>query len=182
VIWGVRRQKFWGIAALFDAYHVPKPLSLQLLPFGRSGDVVEELTRRVELFLLLSVRRRQSVCAWRTVREAPVQPSSSRVRRVPACFRFGSGFFLGFCCSRFADGPSFSSGRSGPGANVLLVLADSPFFPVIPWWLCWLLRTVRGSWPDRPRGPCGLSAAPGRTVRVVSADSPPLLAGQSASA
>jgi hypothetical protein len=52
---------------LFDAYLVPKPLSLQLLPFGRSGDVLEELTRGVELFLLLSMRREQFACAWRTV-------------------------------------------------------------------------------------------------------------------
>jgi hypothetical protein len=68
VIYGVRRRKFWGIASLFDAYLVPKLLSLQLLPFGRSGDVLEELTRGVELSLPLSVRRGQSACAWRTVR------------------------------------------------------------------------------------------------------------------
>jgi hypothetical protein len=53
---------------LFDAYIVPKPLAFHLLPFGRSGDVLEELTRGVELFLPLSVRRGQSACAWRTVR------------------------------------------------------------------------------------------------------------------
>jgi hypothetical protein len=52
---------------LFDAYLLPKLLSHQLLPFERSGDVVEELTRVVELFLPLSVRRGQSTCAWRTV-------------------------------------------------------------------------------------------------------------------
>jgi hypothetical protein len=74
-----------------------------------------------------------------------------------------------------ADGPD-------PVRTVRLVLADSPFFRVRLWWFCWLLRTVRGSWPDCPRGPCGLSMVPGRTVRVVSADNPPLLAGQSASA
>jgi hypothetical protein len=64
---------------LFDAYIVPIPLSLQLLPFGRSGDVLEELTRGVELFLLLSVRRGQSACVWRTVREVRVKPSFLRV-------------------------------------------------------------------------------------------------------
>jgi hypothetical protein len=47
----------------------------------------------------------------------PVQPSSSRVRRVVARLHFLSGFVLGFCCSRFADSPSFSSGLSGPGAD-----------------------------------------------------------------
>jgi hypothetical protein len=121
--------------------------------------------------------------------DSPRVQCSSRVRRVLACLRFRSGFVLGFCCSRFADGPSFSSGRSGSGADgpdpvwtVRLVLADSPFFPVRLWWFYWLLRTVRSSWPDCPRHLAGLSAAPGRTVRAASADRPPLLAGQSASA
>jgi hypothetical protein len=68
VTYGVRKQNFWGIASLFDTYLVPKLLSLQLLPFGRSGDVLEELTHGVKLFFPLSVRRGQSVCAWRTVR------------------------------------------------------------------------------------------------------------------
>jgi hypothetical protein len=54
---------------LLDAYLVPKPLPLQLLPFGRSGDELEELTFGVELFLPLSVRRGQSACPLRTVRE-----------------------------------------------------------------------------------------------------------------
>jgi hypothetical protein len=45
---------------VFDAFHVPKLLSQQLLPFGRSGDGLEELTFGVELFLVLSVRRGQS--------------------------------------------------------------------------------------------------------------------------
>jgi hypothetical protein len=66
--------------------------------------------------------------------------------------------------------------------TVCPVLADSPFFPVRLWWFWWLLRTVRGSWPDCPQHLAGLSAAPGRTVRVTSADRPPLLAGQSANA
>jgi hypothetical protein len=57
-----------GIASLFDAYLVPKFLSHQLVSFGRSGDELEELTRGVELFLPLSVRRGLSACAWRTVR------------------------------------------------------------------------------------------------------------------
>jgi hypothetical protein len=45
---------------------------------------------------------------------------------------------------------------------------------------CHVLITVRGFWPDGPCGPCGLSAAPGQTVRMGFADSPPHLAGQSA--
>jgi hypothetical protein len=142
-------------------------MSLQLLPFGRSGDVLEELTRGVKLFLLLSVRRGQSTCAWRTVREVRVQPSSSHVRRVLARLCFRSGFVLGFRCSRFADGPSFSSGQSGPDADgppgpcgqsvfrgsslvVLLAFTDCPRH--LAGLSVWLLRTVRGTWPDRPRG------------------------------
>jgi hypothetical protein len=74
-----------------------------------------------------------------------------------------------------ADGPD-------PARTVCPVFANSPFFSVRLWWFCWLLRTVRGTWPDCPRGPCGLSTAPSQTVRVALADRPPLLAGQSASA
>jgi hypothetical protein len=85
-----------------------------------------------------------------------------------------------FCFSRFADGPSFSSGRSEtcadgpPGLRgrsvflgsvlvVLLSLTDGLWLPAgrsaCP------LRTVRGTWPDCPRGLCGQSAPHGRTVR-----------------
>jgi hypothetical protein len=119
----------------------------------------------------------------RTVREAVAHGSraacSSRVRRVLARLCFRSGFVLGFRCSRFADGPSFSSGRSGTRADgppdlrgrsvflesvlvVLLSLTDDP------WHLAGRsacpLRSVRGTWPDCPRGLCGQSAPPGRTV------------------
>jgi hypothetical protein len=68
VFLGVRRQNFWGIASLFDSYHVPKLLSQQLLPFVRSGDELEELTFGVGLFLPLTVGRGQSACVWQTVR------------------------------------------------------------------------------------------------------------------
>jgi hypothetical protein len=105
---------------------------------------------------------------------------SSRVRRVLARLCFQSSFVLGFRCSRFVDGPSFSSGRSGiradgpPGLRgrsvflgsvlvVLLSLTDGQWPParrsVCP------LRTVRGTWPHCPRGLHGQSALPGRTVR-----------------
>jgi hypothetical protein len=107
---------------------------------------------------------------------------SSRVHRVLARLRFRSVFVLGFCCSWFADGPGFSRGRSGTRADGPPGLRGGPFFVLRLWWVCWLLRTVHGIWPDCPCGLCGLSAAPGRTVRVALADRPPLLAGQSASA
>jgi hypothetical protein len=45
-----------------------------------------------------------------------------------------------------------------------------------------LYQTVRGAGPDSPQGWRGRSAASGRTVREVSADGPPLLAGRSARA
>jgi hypothetical protein len=89
-------------------------------------------------------------------------------------------FVLGFRCSRFADGPSFSSGQSGtrtdgpPGLRgrsvflgsvlvVLLSLTDGSWLPAGR--SACLLRTVRGTWPDCPRGLCGQSAPPGWTVR-----------------
>jgi hypothetical protein len=97
--------------------------------------------------------------------DSPWVLCSSRVRRVLACLHFQSGFVLGFCCSRFADGPSFSSGWSGSGADgppgphgqsifsssslvVLLAFTDCP------WHLAglstWPVQTVRPSWPDSP--------------------------------
>jgi hypothetical protein len=95
-------------------------------------------------------------------------------------FIFRSGFDLGFRCSPFADGPSFSSGWSGTRADgppglrgrsvflrsflvVLLALTDGPFLPVRR--SAWSLQTVRGTRPDCPRGLRGQSAPPGRTVR-----------------
>jgi hypothetical protein len=70
---------------LFDAYHVPKLLSQLLLPFGRSGDELGELTFGVEQFLPLSVRRGQSARLWQTVRE-------SSVRRMFFVFLLGFAF------------------------------------------------------------------------------------------
>jgi hypothetical protein len=114
------------------------------------------------------------------VADGPRAACSSCVRRVLARLCFRSGFVLGFRCSRFADGPSFSSGRSGTRADgppglrgrsiflglvlvVLLSLTDGPCLLVgrsaCP------LRTVRDTWLDCPRGLCGQSSPPGRTVR-----------------
>jgi hypothetical protein len=137
--------------------------------------VLEELTHGVELFLPLSVRSGQSACAWQTVREVPVQPSSSRVHRVLARLRFRSGFALGFRCSRFADGPSFSSGRFRSGADGPPGPRGQSVFPGSS-------LMVLLDFTDCPRLLAGLSVAPDRTVCVAFADSPPLLAGQSASA
>jgi hypothetical protein len=164
---------------LFDAYHVPKPLSQQLLPFGRSGDGLEELTFGVERFPALSVPRRRSAWTWRTVR-------AMRVRHVffvfllifvfdPSWFQVfvGQGFGRSACSGRtvrgcLADSPRAPHGRSvirGASLEVLLPFSDSP-----------RLRL------DGPRQGCGQSAIPCRTVRAAFADSPPRLAGQSARA
>jgi hypothetical protein len=108
----------------------------------------------------------------------PIQPSSSRVRRVLARLRFRFGFVLGFCCSRFADGPSFSSGQSGPGADVppgprgQSIFRGSSLVVLLAFTDCPRLlaglsatpgRTVHSSWPYCPHGECGPSAPPGRT-------------------
>jgi hypothetical protein len=112
--------------------------------------------------------------------DGPRAQCSSRVRRVLARLCFRSGFALGFCCSRFANGPSFSSGRFGTRADglpglrgrfvflgsvlvVLLSLTDSP--------------CPRPDGPvalaDCPRHLAGLSVRPLRTVRPARPDSPP---------
>jgi hypothetical protein len=105
---------------------------------------------------------------------------SSCVRCVLVCLCFRSGLAFGFCCSWFADGPSFSSGRSATHADgppglggrsvflgslllVLCALTDDPRRRAGQ--SAWLARTVRGIRPDGPRGQCGRSAPPGRTVR-----------------
>jgi hypothetical protein len=112
--------------------------------------------------------------------DSPCRPSSSRCSSCSCLVSVRSGFVLGFCCSRFADGPSFSSGRSvahadgPPGLRgrsvflgsvlvVLFALTDGP-----------RLR------PDSTWQGCGQSAVPCRTVRAAIADSPPCLAGRSA--
>jgi hypothetical protein len=100
---------------------------------------------------------------------------SSRVHRVLVCLCFRSGFVLGFCCSRFADGPSFSSGRSGSSA-------DGPPGPCGESVFAGSSLVVLLDFTDCPQHLAGLSAAPDRTVHVASADRPPLLAGQSANA
>jgi hypothetical protein len=164
---------------LFDAYHVLKPLSQQLLQFGRSGDGLEVLTFGVELFLVLSARRGQSARGWRTVRERAVRHVFFVFLLAfvfdPLCFRVlvGRGFGQSVCTRRtvrgcVADSPRAPRGRSvfrGSLLEVLMALTDSP--------------------RPRPNGPpylCGQSAVHWWTVRVARADSPPLLAGRSARA
>jgi hypothetical protein len=167
MFYGVRRQNFWGIASLVDAYHVPKLLSQQLLPFGRSGDGLEVLIFEVEQFSALSARRGQSASVWRTV-------CGLAVRRVffvfllafifdPLCFRalVGRGFGQSAAAAWIvrgclADSPRAPRGRSvfrGSLLEVLFALTDSPRLRAGQ--SAVRVRTVRGSRPDSPRGPCG---------------------------
>jgi hypothetical protein len=143
-------------------------LSLQLLPFGKSDDDFGELTFEVGLFSVLSVRRRWSA------RSQFVRRSSC------SCFvSFCSGFVLGFRCSRFVDGPSFSSGRRGPRVRSARSSRTVRFSRVSSggsvrfngWSAAQAgqfvekVRTVRGTQPDGPCGHRGQSALPGRMVR-----------------
>jgi hypothetical protein len=164
---------------LFDAYHVSKPLSQQLLPFGRSGDGLEELTFGVGQFSALSVRGGQSACLWRTVRDLLFIVCSSCSCSPSFSIRCVFEVLLG----EVSDGPHV------PGATVRGCLADSPRAPrgrsVFRGSLLEVLLALTDSPQTRPDGPpylCGQSVEPWRTVRLARADSPPLLAGRSARA
>jgi hypothetical protein len=153
VIYGVRRQDFWAIASLCDAFQVPKPLSPQLQPFGKSDDDLGELTFGVERFLLcphLADGPRgpggRSARTWRTVRAA-------RVRSVffvfLLVFRFDLSRFW-FWVGRSFGRSAVEGGRSaGAWRTVRVLPADGPWFPA------------------------------GRSARLI-ADGPPCLAGRSA--
>jgi hypothetical protein len=176
VIWGVRRQDFWAVASLCDAFQVPKPLSPQLQLYGKSDDDLGKLTFGVVRFLLCPHLADDP----RGPADSPRRSSSSRCSSCSCFVSFRSGLAFGFCCSWFADGPSFSSGRSATHADgppglcersvflgslllVLCVLSDGPRRGAGQ--SAGLARTVRGIRPDGSRGQCGRSAPPGRTVR-----------------
>jgi hypothetical protein len=107
---------------------------------------------------------------------------------------FSPSFFIHwgceFCFGEVLDGLHVPGGQSaGAWRTVRVLPADGPRAPrgrsVIQghyWRFCLLFRTVRGSRPDGLRHGCGQSAIPCRTARAACADSPPHLAGQSASA
>jgi hypothetical protein len=114
--------------------------------------------------------------------DGPRAQCSSRVLRVLAQLRSRSVLVSSFGWKGFrtvrssgrtvrgclADSPRAPRGRSafrGSLLEVLLALSDSP-----------------RPRPDGPLYPCGQSVVRSRTVRVARADSPPLLAGRSASA
>jgi hypothetical protein len=120
---------------MVNALHVPKLLSQQLLPFGRSGDGLRVLTFGVELFSVLSVPGGRSARAWRTV-------------RMHSVVRVFFVFFLGFAFDPFwfqvlvgsGLGQSAAAGGRSAGAwrTVHVLPADGPFFGVLYWRFCWL--------------------------------------------
>jgi hypothetical protein len=150
---------------LCDAFEVPKPLSPQLLPFGKSDDDLGELTFEVERFFVLSTKGGRSPWCRRTVRAGAVH----RVFFVfLLAFRFdqswilvlvGRSFGRSACTGRtvrgcLADSPRAPRGRSvfrGSLLEVLFALTDGP-----------RLR------PDSPRQGCRRSAVRCRTVRAAN--------------
>jgi hypothetical protein len=140
---------------LVDAFHVPKLLSQQLLPLGRSGDGLGVLTFGVEQFF-------SSVRAWRTVREHSVL----RVFFVFLLdFAFDPFWFRSLVGSGF--GQSVVAGRRSAGAwrTVRVLPADGPLFGVVSGGsVCFFgrsavcVRKVRGSRPDGPPLLAGRSA------------------------
>jgi hypothetical protein len=169
VIWRVKRQSFWGIASLVDAFHVPKLFSQQLLPFGKAGDGLEELTFGVEQFSALSVPRdgprgpggRSKPCLFVACSSCSCSASLS----IHGVFEFWLG--------KVSDGPRVPGGQSaGAWRTVRVLPADGLLFAARPWRFCCLfgqsaaqaewsaarVRTVRDTLPDSPRGLCGQSA------------------------
>jgi hypothetical protein len=164
---------------LCDAFHVPKPLSPQLQPFGKSDDDLGELTFEVGLFFC-SVRASRTVSG--VLADDPCRTCSSGVLRVLAHLSFGCVVILSFGWTKFRTVRS-------SGWTVRGCLADSPRAPrrrsVLWGSLLVVLLVLTDSQRPRPDGPpylCGQSAVHWRTVRVARADSPPLLAGRSARA
>jgi hypothetical protein len=162
------RQDFWAIASLCDAFQVPKSLSPQLQPFGKSCSQVA-CSSRVRRVLACSSRVRRL-----------------RVRRVFVVFlrvfAFDSVWLLVFVAAGSRTVRASVADVLGPTRTVRPVFADGPFFSGRFCWFCVLYRTVRGVGPDNPQCWRGRSAAAGRTVHEASADGPPLLAGRSARA
>jgi hypothetical protein len=160
---------------LVDAFHVPKLLSQQLLPFGRSGDGLEGLTFEVEQVSALSARRGQSragggrsvTCVFFVSSSCSCSPLSSirrgfefhwkRFRTVRVCWadspRVPGG--QSACSPRTVRFSGFATGGSVGFNGRSTAQAGRSAARV---------RTVRDTLPDSPRGLCGQSAPPGRTV------------------
>jgi hypothetical protein len=118
-----------------------------------------------------SVRVGRTVCE--VLADGPRGCCSSHVLRVLARLLFRSDLVLGSHCSRFADGPSFSSGRSAwSSRTVRFSRVGSGGSIVFNRWSVAPSRTVRVSLADCPQHLAKLSAWPLRTVRPAWPDSP----------
>jgi hypothetical protein len=163
---------------LCDAFQVPKLLSLQLLPFGKSDDDLGELTFEVMQFFC-------SVRVGRTVRgvsaDGPRGCCSSGVLRVLARLSFRSVVALSFGWAKFrtvrvyrAAGPRVPGGQSACSPRTVrfsrFATGGSVRFnersAAHAGQSAARVRTVRGTVPDGPRGPS-------RTVRPAWPDGPP---------
>jgi hypothetical protein len=154
---------------LCDAFQVPKPLSPQLQPFGKSDDDLGELTFEVGRFSALSVPR------GRSAPHVFVPCSSCSCSSFISIHRNFEFSLDGVSDSpqQRADGPRVPGGQSACSPRtvrvlglLLLVLCDLTDGPRRrAGQSAGLVRTVRDIRLDDPRGQCGRSAPPDRTVR-----------------
>jgi hypothetical protein len=134
---------------------------------------LEGLTFKVEQVSALCARRGQSASWWRTVRDM-------RVLRVLARLCLRSVVALSFCWARFrtvrvfrTDSPPVPGGQSACSPRTVrysrCVSGGSGVFfgqsAAQAGRSATRVRTVRDTLPDSPRGLCGPSTPPGRTVR-----------------
>jgi hypothetical protein len=156
---------------LCDAFQVPKPLSPQLQPFGKSDDDLGELTFEVGHFSALPVPCERS---------APhefVRCSSCSCSPLVSIRRD-----FEFLLDGVSDGPQQQAdGPRVPGGQSACSPRTVRFLGLLLLVLCDLTDGPRRR-ADSPQGWRGRSAASSRTVREASADGPPLLAGRSARA
>jgi hypothetical protein len=162
---------------LVDAFHVPKFLSQQLLPFGRSGDGLGVLTFGVEQFSILFVPGGRSARAWWTVRAHSVL----RVFFVfLLVFAFDPFWFRSLVGSVFGQSAAAGGRSAGAWRTVRVLPVDGPLFGVVSGGsVCFYGEsaaqgwTVRGVGADSPRQQAGRSAWTVRTVRPSWPDGPP---------
>jgi hypothetical protein len=163
---------------LCDAFQVPKPLSLQLLPFGKSDDDLGELTFEVVQFFY-------SVRVGRTVRgvstDGPRGCCSSGVLRVLARLSFRSVVALSFGWAKFqtvrvyrADGPRVPGGQSACSPRTVRFsrFATRGSVRFNGWSAAQVGQSAARVWTVRCTLPDG-SRSPSRTVRPAWPDGPP---------
>jgi hypothetical protein len=161
---------------LCDAFQVPKSLSLQLLPFGKSDDDLGELPSRSGCFQVCPCGADSPRGTGRRSARSEFFPCSSCSCSPSLLICRGFEFSLGKVSDspqQRADGPRVPGGQSacsprtvrysGSCLEVLFAFSNGPRRRAGRFAAC--ARTVRDSRPDGPRGSCGRSAPPGLTVR-----------------